>query len=98
MKGILVGYESESGDYRIYHPQKRKVVVSRDLIICEDEFAYAENKPVSQFKTPSGTRPTVDKIEGPSRSEARPILDEIEAEPLPTMNAPEPDPAIPAPV
>ena len=49
--------------------------------VCHKELygAYAEKKSVSQFQTPSGTRPTVDKIEGPSRSEARPILDEIEA-------------------
>jgi len=42
MKEILVGYESESGLYRVYHPQIRKVMTSRDrdLIICEDEFPY----------------------------------------------------------
>jgi Pol polyprotein, beta-barrel domain len=44
-KRILVGYESESGLYRVYHPQKSKVVTSRDLIICEDEFPYGNRVP-----------------------------------------------------
>ena len=37
-EGDLVGYKSESGVYQVYHPQKRKVVVSWDLIIYKDEF------------------------------------------------------------
>lgn len=45
LKGILVGYESESGLYRVYHPQKRRITTSRDLIICEDEFAYGNKVP-----------------------------------------------------
>jgi len=45
-KGILVGYESESVLYRVYLPQRRKVVTSRDLIICKNEFAYGNKVPV----------------------------------------------------
>ena len=45
MKGILVIYELELGVYRVYIlSSERKVVVSQDFIICEDEFAYMENK------------------------------------------------------
>jgi hypothetical protein len=38
VKGYLVGYESDSGLYRVWHPDDDSIWVSRDLIIDEDEF------------------------------------------------------------
>src|SRR5205814_3972040 len=93
------GNEGDPGRMRVgigYLPslpssQKESGSIS-GLIICEDEFAYVENKPVSQFQTASGAKPIVDKIEGPT-DEARPIVDEIEEPPPSIMpDAPEPNP------
>jgi hypothetical protein len=33
---ILIGYEKGSKEYRLYDPEKRKLVVSRDVIFEED--------------------------------------------------------------
>jgi len=37
LKGYLVGYQS-NGIYRIYHPATKTIRVSRDVIICENQF------------------------------------------------------------
>lgn len=34
-KVLLVSYEGESSNYRLYHPDTRKVMVSRNVIFCE---------------------------------------------------------------
>ena len=41
MKGILIGYESNSEMYRVYHPQIDKIAITRDVIICENDFSAA---------------------------------------------------------
>src|SRR5947199_70598 len=41
--------ESNSNIYKIYHSQKRRVVVSRDVIIYENEFAYYDQRSFSEF-------------------------------------------------
>jgi hypothetical protein len=50
MKGILVGYESESGMYRVYHPQNDTVAVSRDLLIFEDKIDASARHPLPDFR------------------------------------------------
>src|SRR5947207_9611038 len=37
MKNILMEYESESGMYRVYHPQNDSIAISRDLLIFENK-------------------------------------------------------------
>lgn len=35
-KVILVGYEGDSSNYRLYHPDTRKVTMSRNVMFCQD--------------------------------------------------------------
>ena len=34
---IFVGYSSESKGYRLYHPQTKRILVSRDVVFVEDD-------------------------------------------------------------
>jgi len=36
-KLILVGYQNESSNYRLWGPQSNKIIISRDVIFNEDE-------------------------------------------------------------
>ena len=36
VKCIFVGYSSESKGYRVYHPQTKRILVSRDVVFVED--------------------------------------------------------------
>ena len=36
VKCIFVGYSSESKGYRLYHPQTKRILVSRDVVFVED--------------------------------------------------------------
>ena len=36
MKCIFVGYSSESKGYRLYHPQSKRILISRDVVFVED--------------------------------------------------------------
>ena len=36
MKCIFVCYNSESKGYRLYHPQTKRILVSRDVVFVED--------------------------------------------------------------
>ena len=36
VKCIFVGYSSESKGYRLYHPQSKRILVSRDVVFVED--------------------------------------------------------------
>jgi hypothetical protein len=40
MKSILVGYNSKSGMYCVYHPPTRKIIVSHNVDIFEEEFDF----------------------------------------------------------
>ena len=44
-----MGYESESGMYRVYHPQNDSVVVSQDLLIFENKIDAMANHPLPDF-------------------------------------------------
>jgi len=88
MKGILVGYESESGMYRVYHPQNDTVAVSRDLLIFEDKINATARHPLPDFR---GVFDDVDDNDVAS-TETRPVYNEIEVLPLSKVTAP----AIPA--
>ena len=72
MKGILVGYVSESGMYRVYHPQKDSIAVSRDLLIFEDKIDAMANHPAPDF---AGIFDDVEQEV--SVPDARPIYDEV---------------------
>lgn len=48
-KGILVGYEGDSSNYRIYYPQKRTVLVSKHVKFHEESSTTMELK-----NTPEG--------------------------------------------
>ena len=79
MKGILVGYTSESGMYRIYHPQTGRVAVSSDVEFSENEFDFMDMNPL-QFVMPS---------EVPSEIPNPPVIyDEIVVLPGPPPSAP----------
>ena len=54
MKGILVGYNSESGMYRVYYPQTRKIMVSHNVDIFEEEFDFM-GMDTTQFVSPFAT-------------------------------------------
>jgi len=82
MKGILVGYESESGMYRVYHPQNDSVAVSRDLLIFENKIDAMANHPLPDF---TGMFDDVD--EKASKPDTRPIFNEIEVLPPPAATA-----------
>jgi hypothetical protein len=71
MKGRLVGYESDSGLYRVYHPQSGKVKISRDVIVFENEESESIEcvVDISQWLLPSTEREKV---------EAQPMHDEIQ--------------------
>src|SRR5436305_2037696 len=58
MKGILVGYESDSGMYRVYHPQIDKVAITRDVIICENDFSAATSISEAVRERLTGEKPT----------------------------------------
>ena len=36
VKCIFVGYSSESKGYRLYHPQSKRILISRDVVFVED--------------------------------------------------------------
>ena len=36
VKCVFVGYSSESKGYRLYHPQTKRILVSRDVVFVED--------------------------------------------------------------
>ena len=36
VKCIFVGYSSESKGYKLYHPQSKRILVSRDVVFVED--------------------------------------------------------------
>ena len=36
MKCVFVGYSSESTGYKLYHPQTKRILVSRDVVFVED--------------------------------------------------------------
>ena len=36
MKSVFVGYSSESKGYHLYHPQSKRIMVSRDVVFVED--------------------------------------------------------------
>ena len=36
VKCIFVGYSSESKGYHLYHPQTKRILVSRDVVFVED--------------------------------------------------------------
>ncbi|MCO5605762.1 hypothetical protein L7F22_059946 [Adiantum nelumboides] len=36
VKCIFVGYSAESKGYRLYHPQTKRILVSRDVVFVED--------------------------------------------------------------
>ena len=36
VKCIFVGYSAESKGYRLYHPQSKRILVSRDVVFVED--------------------------------------------------------------
>ena len=36
VKCFFVGYSSESKDYRLYHPQTKRILVSYDVVFVED--------------------------------------------------------------
>jgi len=36
IKCIFVGYSTESKDYRLYHPQTKRILVSRNVVFMED--------------------------------------------------------------
>src|SRR6266496_1098913 len=82
-KGILVGYESESGMYRVYHPQNDTIVVSRDLLIFENKINAMVKHPFMDF---TGIFDDVD--EEASMTTTRPIFDEIEVLPPPKATVP----------
>jgi len=88
MKGILMGYESESGMYRVYHPQNDTVAVSRDLLIFEDKIDASAKHPFPDLR---GVFDDIDDNDEAGIG-ARPVYDEIEVLPLPKVTAP----AIPA--
>ena len=96
MKGILVGYISESGMYRVYHPQNDSIAVSRNLLIFENKIDAMAKHPLPDFagifddvereESTSGTRPAFDSIgvdEEVSTTGTRPMFDEIEVLPPP---------------
>ena len=83
MKGILVGYESESGMYRVYHPQNDTVAVSRDLLIFEDKIDASVKYPLSDLH---GVFDDIDDNDEAGIG-ARPVYDEIEVLPLPKVTA-----------
>jgi len=78
-----VGYESESGMYRVYHPQNDSVAVSRDLLIFENKIDAMANHPLPDF---TGMFDDVD--EKASKPDTRPIFNEIEVLPPPAATAP----------
>jgi len=83
MKGILVGYESESGMYHVYHPQNDTVAVSRDLLIFENKIDATANHPLPDFR---GVFDDVDDDDMAS-AETRPVYNEIDVLPLPKVTA-----------
>ena len=36
VKCIFVGYSAESKGYRLYHPQSKRILISRDVVFVED--------------------------------------------------------------
>ena len=58
MRGILVGYESDSGMYQVYHPQVNRVVITHDVIIYENEFNSASNASEAVREQLTGEKPT----------------------------------------
>ena len=36
MKCIFVGYSSENKGYRLYHPQSKRILISRDVVFVKD--------------------------------------------------------------
>jgi hypothetical protein len=58
MRGILVGYESDSGMYRVYHPQINRVAITRDVIICENDFSAATSFSEAVRERLTGKKPT----------------------------------------
>src|SRR5436190_4218765 len=82
-KGILVGYESESGMYHVYHPQNDTIVVSWDLLIFENKINAMVKHPFMDF---TGVFDDVD--EEASTTTTRPIFHKIKVLPPPKATVP----------
>ena len=78
-----MGYESESGMYRVYHPQNDSIAVSRDLLIFENKINAMAKHPPVDF---AGVFDDID--EKASTADARPIFEETEVLTPPKVTVP----------
>lgn len=64
-KCIFIGYSDESKGYRLYQPESKKLIISRDVIFDEGaQWKWNENN--SEVPVPSIPTTSPDQGEGPS--------------------------------